>query len=290
VEPFRGVPVIFRHGLHDHRGSISGLTESPRLNRALNENMEPIYLGENGIVLSKPLADVLHAKPGDVLTVEVREGRRPILSIPVIGVSETLLGSPSFMELDTLNSYLEEPNRVSGAYLSFDKSYSQKIYREIKDMPSVAGIALTSDSREAFERIMDEGAGATRYVMALIAAIITFGIVYNAARIAYAERERDLASLRVIGFTRGETAFVLLGELGFVTLAALPIGSLLGYYFSILISEGFSTDLYQVPVVYSPESFGVAGLAVVIATLVSGWFVKRDMDRLEMVTALKSRE
>ena len=116
------------------------------------------------------------------------------------------------------------------------------------------------------------------------------GIVYNAARIAYAERLRDLASLRVMGFTRSEAAFVLLGELGVITLAALPLGGLLGYYLSYSIAEGFSTDLYQIPTIFSPASYGTAALAVLIAAFLSGWLVKRDIDRADLVSALKIRE
>ena len=121
-------------------------------------------------------------------------------------------------------------------------------------MPTVAGVSLKSDARVAMQKLMDQGAGAIRYVMGVIAFVITFGIIYNAARIAYAERARDLASLRVIGFTTGETGFVLLGELAVITLIAIPIGAVLGYYLSFGIAAGFSTDLYQIPAVFDPEA------------------------------------
>ena len=126
--------------------------------------------------------------------------------------------------------------------------------------------------------------------MAAIAAIIAFGIVYNTARIAYAESAHDLASLRVLGFTKGEAAFVLLGELGAVVLIALPLGALAGYGLTFAIAEGFSTDLYQIPASFSPSALGQSGLAVIAAAVISGWMVKRDSDRAELVLALKSRE
>ncbi|MBZ0218790.1 MAG: ABC transporter permease, partial [Fimbriimonadaceae bacterium] len=185
---------------------------------------------------------------------------------------------------------LRESNRVSGAYLRIDPSRANEIYRLLKDMPAVAGVSLKADARAELQRLMDEGAGAMRYVMLIIAAVITFGVVYNAARIAQAERTRDLASLRVIGFTRSETAFVLLGELAVVTLAALPLGAVLGYYLSFAISAGFSTDLYQIPVTFSPASYGTAAIAVLVSAFVSGWLVKRDIDHTDLVTALKTRE
>jgi putative ABC transport system permease protein len=137
---------------------------------------------------------------------------------------------------------------------------------------------------------MDEGAGAQRFIMLMVTAVITFGIVYNSARIAFAERARDLASLRVIGLTRGEVGFILLAELGIVTFAAIPLGAGLGYYLSNLMSAGFSTDLYRIPTSFSPSSYGVAALAIIGAAGVSGWLVKMDIDRLDLVSVLKTRE
>jgi putative ABC transport system permease protein len=290
VEPVRHVPVVLRHGLNSYLGAVNGLVTEPRLYRAVDSAMDAIHLPKGGIVLAQVLADILQVRPGETLTVEVREGRRPTLEIPVAGVAETLLGAPAFMDLAALNQALREPNRVSGAYLRIDSAKGKGIYRALKDMPAVAGVSLKEDARAALQKQMDTGAGAVRYIMAAIAGIITFGIVYNAARIAYAERTRDLASLRIIGFTRGEAAFVLLGELAVVTLAALPLGTLLGYYLSFAIAAGFSTDLYQIPAVFSPQSYGTAALAVMVAAVISGWVVKRDIDRADLVSALKTRE
>ncbi len=290
VEPVRHVPVVLRHGLKSHRGVITGLTPDARLSRAVDADLAVIPLRDRGIVFSVGLADILDISPGDRVRVEVREGRQPVLDVRVSGVAESLLGSPAYMQLDALSREMRESGRVSGAYLTIDAAFADRIYPALKDMPTVAGVSLKSDAQVAFQRLMDQGAGATRYVMGVIAFVITFGIVYNAARIAHAERARDLASLRVIGFTRAEAAFVLLGELAAVTLAALPLGALLGYFLSFAIAEGFSTELYQIPTTFSPESYGFAALVVVGAALASGWLVKRDIDRTELVSALKTRE
>ncbi len=290
VEPVRQVPAVLRNGLFTHRGAITGLVPNAQLNRALKSDLSEIQMREGGIVLSTGLADILHIRPGQMLTVEVREGRQPVLQIPVTGVAESLLGSPAYMDLDALNRALREPNRVSGAYLAIDEALADEIYSTLQDMPTVAGVSLKSDALKAFKNLMNSGAGAIRYVMGAIAFVITFGIVYNAARIAYAERARDLASLRVIGFTNGEAAFVLLGELAVVTLVALPIGAVMGYYLSFAIAAGFSTELYQIPAIFHPESYGFAAMVVVGAAIASGWLVKRDIDRADLVSALKTRE
>ena len=290
VEPVRQVPVVLRNGVHSYRSAITGLPQKPILNRALDKNMAPIQMPKSGVVLSSVLAEILQIKAGEMLTVEVREGRQPELQVPVSAVAQTLLGAPAYMDLRALNQVLREPGRVSGAYLTIDGARSDGIYQTLQDMPTVAGLSLKEDALEAFVVLMNTGAGAMRYVMGAIAFVITFGIVYNAARIAYAERTRDLASLRVIGFSKGEAAFVLLGELAVVTLISLPVGAMLGYYLSFGIAAGFSTDLYQIPAVFDPVSYGQAVLVVVIAAVISGWLVKRDLDRSDLIDALKTRE
>ncbi|PRY25299.1 putative ABC transport system permease protein [Aliiruegeria haliotis] len=290
VEPIRYVSVQLRNGTLSHRGAINGLTAAPRLNRALDAEQRALPLPDDGIVLSSTLARVLDAEVGDTITVDVREGRRPVLQIPVAAVADSLLGSPTYMQIDALNRALREPGRVSGAFLRLDSDSEESVFEAVKDMPSVAGISLKSDMRQAIQKVMDEGAGMMRFIMLAIAGIVTFGIVFNAARIAYAERARDLASLRVIGFSRGETAFVLLGELAAVTLAALPLGALFGYGMSAAVSAAFSTEVYSIPLMFDARTVGTATLAVLFAAVMSGWIVKRDLDRLPLVEALKTRE
>jgi len=290
VEPSRAVSAVFRNGTYSYRGAIEGRPEFPILNRVINADEQPISMRREGVILSKPLSEILHLAPGDTLTAEIREGRRPILHLPVIGVAETLMGAPAFMELGALSRVLNEPGQITGATLTIDESQLAALTEDLKAMPQIAGISLKSDTRAALEDIMNTGPGSVRYVMLAIAAIITFGIVYNSARIAFAERSRDLASLRVMGFTKGEASFVLLGELAVVTLAALPLGVGLGYGLTYLTVQGFSTDIYQIPVTFSPRSYGLAISAVLIAAGLSGWLVKRELDRVDLVAALKTRE
>ncbi|MDQ2090106.1 ABC transporter permease [Marimonas arenosa] len=290
VEPVRVVPAIFRNGLYSYNGALEGRVQNPLLNRVVDRQHRPIEMREDGLILGRALADILHIQPGDSVTVEVREGRRPVLQIPVIGIAQTLLGAPVFMEIEALNRALKEPGRISGAYLTLEAGEAEHVIEAVKDMPAVAGVSQKDDAYQALTKLMNEGPGFTRYIMTIVAAIITFGIIYNAARIALAERTRDLASLRVMGFTRGEAAFVLLGELAIVTVLALPLGVGLGYWLTYLIVEGFSTDIYQIPVVFSPSSQGVAVLAVVLASVLSGWLVKRDIDRTDLIEALKTRD
>ena len=108
----------------------------------------------------------------------------------------------------------------------------------------------------------------------------------------YGEGPAAVQALRGVDLENrpGRSAFVLLGELAVIALVALPVGALLGYFLSFAIAAGFSSDLYQVPAIFSPESYGIAAVAVLLAAIASGWLVKYDMDRAELVSALKTRE
>ncbi|MGH1423487.1 MAG: ABC transporter permease [Pseudooceanicola sp.] len=290
VEPMRDVPAILRNGRYTHRGGVSGMVPNATLTRAIGADLSQIRLPDEGVVLGEALADILHIGVGDTLVIEVRTGRQPVLEVPVTRVARTLLGAPAYMRIDSLNRAIGEPGRVSGVHLRVDAARADDIYRELKEMPTVAGVSVAEAAQESLKKLMDSGAGSARYIMGAVAFIITFGIVYNAARIAYNEKVRDLASLRVIGFSKGESAFVLLGELAVITLAALPIGSLCGYGLAKAIALGFSNELYQIPADYDPFSHGFAALFILGAALVSGWLTKRDLDRIDLVLALKTRE
>ena len=290
VEPTRAVGAVLRHATQSYRGGVTGLVPGARLSRAVDADQADISMPDSGIVLARALADILKVGPGDSVTVEVLEGRRPVLEVPVARIADTLLGAPAFMKLDVLNKAMNEPGRISGAYLRVDSEQYPALFAALRDVPSVAGVTRKSDARAALKKLMDTGAGTMRFIMAAIAGVITFGIVYNSARISFGEQARDLASLRVMGFTRGEAAFILLGELAIVVILAVPLGVAIGYGLSFLVAAGFSTDLYQIPTTFRPTAYGWAGVAVVVATVLSGWLVKREINKVDLVATLKTRE
>jgi len=290
VEPFRSTPVMFRHAREEFLGGITGLPDNPLLNRAVDDNLQDVEISGDGIVLSAQLAEILNVTVGDTLTVEVREGRRPTLDIPVTGLVEALIGTPAYMDMASLNRRLKEPNRVSGAYLKIDWTERDAVYDRIKAIPLVAGVSLRREAYQNFSDMIDEGPGVFRYIMTVFSIVIAAGVVYNSARIAYIERQRDLASLRVLGFTKIETGYVLLGELALLTILALPIGSALGYLIWSYIATAMSTELYQIPTIYRENGLGIAAIIVFLATAVASAFVQNDVGKIEMATALKTRD
>ncbi|MEM9617896.1 MAG: FtsX-like permease family protein [Pseudomonadota bacterium] len=290
VEPTRSSPVLFTHKRKDFLGGISGMPEDPVLSRAVDSDLQPVDVTGDGIVLSTQLADLLNVSIGEKLHVEVRDGRRPTLEIPVVGTVEALIGTPAYMEMEALNRRLKEPNRVTGAYLKIDPIKRDAVYENLKAVPMIAGVSLRREAYENFKKMIDEGPGAFRNIMTIFSIIIAAGVVYNGARIAFIERQRDLASLRVLGFTKIETGYVLLGELGALAILALPIGSAIGFFLWSYLATALSTELYQIPVIYREDGLGYAAIIVFVATAIAGAFVQRDVSKLDMATALKTRD
>ena len=290
AEPFRSSAVMFRSDRVEHLGGITGLTERPQLNRAIDANLAPVPISGDGIVLSEQLAEILDLSVGDVVTAEVREGRRPVLEIPVTGLVEALIGTPAYMASDALNRQLREPNRASGAYLKVDMEQRNQLYDELKSMPVIAGVSLRREAYENFQKMIDEGPGTFRDIMMIFSIVIAAGVVYNGARISFIERHHDLASLRVLGFTKIETGYVLFGELVLLAILALPVGSLIGFALWSYLAGALSTELYQIPVVYKENGLGYAAIVVLVSTAIAGAFVQRDIMKLDLATALKAGE
>ena len=160
----------------------------------------------------------------------------------------------------------------------------------VKQLPAVAGVLSNRVALEHFRKTMAENMGTMLTVNVLFAGIIAFGVVYNAARVSLSERSRELASLRVLGFTRAEISLILLGELAVLTAVALPLGWLIGYGLLWLLVYSFESEIYRFPLALTSRTVAAAALTVVAATILSGLLVRRRLDRLDLVGVLKLRE
>jgi putative ABC transport system permease protein len=290
AETLRSVPVRLRYGHRSRMASITGLAAGARLSRIINTDYRPVTIQPEGLVLSSKMGEILGVKAGDELIVEVLEGRRPKRMVLVTELVDEFLGTSAYMERSALHAMLREGHNLSGAFIQVDSAHADELYRRLKLVPFVAGVALKSAAVDSFYDTIGESLGIMIFFNVLFAGIIAFGVVYNAARISLSERGRELASLRVMGFTRGEISFILLGELALVTLISLPIGMALGYWLAALVVTAYDTEVYRFPLVVSPRTYAWAALTVGTAALISGAVVKRKLNNLDLVEVLKTRE
>ena len=290
VEPFRAVPVRLRHGHLSKRTAILGLEPGSELQRLVDRDLAVRDVPRGGLLLSDVLAGKLGVVAGDTVTVEVLEGKRPVRPLVVAAVSHDILGSSATMGLPALHALLGEGATLSGAYLSVDRRLAPRVYRTLKQTPAVSGVVVREAVVRGFDQTIAESFSISITMMVAFACIIAAGIVYNGARVALSERGRELASLRVLGFSRGEVSRLLLGEQVLLTTAGMPAGLLLGYGLAWLVAFRFESDLFRIPLVIRQTTI-VYSLAVVIgAALLSGLAVQRRIRRLDLVAVLKTRE
>jgi putative ABC transport system permease protein len=282
--------VRLRHGHLEERAALMGLPLDARLSRMVGVDKSPIVPPPGGLVLSRDLADKLDIDAGERLEIEVTEGRRPVFEIPVSTVTTTYLGSGVQMEIADLNRLMREGAVISGAYLTVDSEASATLYRKLKAAPIVADVGLQRLAEQNFRELMDQNIGFSIWMYTGFAALIAIGVVYNSVRISFAERQRELASLRVLGFTRGEVSYILLGEIAFLTLLALPIGAALGTGLAWYLARAMSSDLFRMPFVINPGTYGYAATVVIVVTMVSGLLVRRELDRMDLVSVLKAQD
>ncbi len=289
VEPFRAVPVRLRNRNLSRHVAIMGRPAVPELSRVIDREGGALRLPPEGLVLSARLAELLGVGWGDRLQVEVLEGARRRQQVTVVALVDDYLGLSATMESAALARLLGEGETLSGAFLAVDSQAEQALYSTLKSTPGVAGVSLTRAAIRSFRDTLRENMMRIIAFNLLFSAVIAVGVVYNAARISLSERGRDLASLRVLGFTRQEIARILFGELALVVLVAIPIGIACGHGLAALTLALLDNELFRIPLIIEPSTYGWSVVAVVIAALVSALLVRRRLDRLDLVAVLKTR-
>lgn len=290
AEPYRAVAARFRHGTRTHLEGITGVPGDAVLAPVRDVDGRRIELPPDGVVLSKKLAEILDLRRGDRVTVEVLQDRRPVRDLRVADIVDTYLGTPAYMRRDALNRLMREGPSVSGAYLLLDPAREAAVFRALKATPMVAGTILRDAAVRTFRETMAETIDIIVAFYVAFAALLAGGVVYNSVRISLSERGRELATLRVLGFTRQEISYILLGELAIVTFLALPLGCLLGYGLAFFMTRLFETELYRIPFVIDADTFGYAVLVVATTAVLAGALVRRRLDRLDLIAVLKTRE
>lgn len=289
-EPYRAVPVRLRAGHIAKQTAINGLDPAGELRQLIDRDGLALSLPPEGIVLTRTLADLLAVREGDMVAVEVLEGSRMQGRLPVSLLVDELIGISAYMDNRALNRFLGEGSTISGAYLSVDPLRADALYRTLKETPAVAGVAVREAVIKGFEDSIAESTSATTFTLTVFACIIACGMVYNGARIALEERNREMASLRVLGFTEREISVVLLGEQAIVTLMAIPIGFLIGWGLCYLAVDATAQELYRMPLVITGKTYAFAFLVVGAAAVVSAYVVHRQLRHLDMIGVLKVQE
>ena len=290
VEPYRAVPARIRFQHRSRRTALLGLEPEGDLRRIVSKDSQSVRLPQEGLVLTTKLAEILEVKVGESVTVEVLEGARPVRHVVVTNTVDELTGLSAYMDRHALNRLLQEGATSSGAFMMVDSPQIPALYSHLKQTPAITAVSIPSVALASFNDTIARTINVSTAFLIGFAVIIAFGMVYNGARIALSERGHELASLRVLGFTRGEIGFMLLGEQAILTLIAIPAGMALGYGIAGLITVVIDTELVRFPLVVSARTYALAFLVVAASAFLSGYLVQWRLRHLDLVAVLKTRE
>ncbi|MGB8812891.1 MAG: ABC transporter permease [Paracoccaceae bacterium] len=285
-----GLPVRLSHGAKSQLVGMEALAPGATLMRLIDTQGRALAPAPQGLTLPEGLAETLGVIPGQRVTVEFLVPPRETHDITVTALVRQSLGQTAYMAEPALFALLRQSPQINRVNLLVDDAALPALYAAVKHAPAISGAMLWTDVRRQFDDTMQENLMRTVLIYSVLGVLITVGVVYNAARIQLSERSHELASLRVLGFTRAEVGYVLVGELMLLTLAAIPLGCVAGYGFAALVTSGFSTDMIRIPLVVTRQTYGLASAIVLGAALASALVVRRRLDRVDIVTALKRRE
>ena len=290
VETWRSAPVRLRSGPRSERIALLGMDPEPRLRRLPPGPHDGARLPDAGVVLTDFLADQLALEVGDSLEVEFLEGRRRTVTTQLAGVVDEPMGTGAYIQRGALHRMMGEGPAVTGAWLLIDHEHQDALYASLSERPEVASVELVSEAEANVREYMEETVLVFAIVFVLLAGSIAFAVTYNNARIAYAERERELATLEVLGYSRPQVSWILVGEIGFVSLAAIPVAWASGTGFAWLLNQALTLEFVRLPFIITPQLYGFAALGIIVASALSALLILRRLRGLDRVQALKAAE
>lgn len=290
VEPSREIPVRIRHGSVERRILLTGKPKDPDLSRVIDVSLHPVAMPEDGLAISNLLGTILGVHVGDTVEIDLLEGQRRTVTVRVATMIEDYFGIRAMMERNALSRLMRESPAINSVHVGLDFREIDAFYAKIKAMPLVSGLALQRVSLSNFRDVVALLVTTMSSIYAGLAAIIAFGVVYNNARVSLSERARDLASLRVLGFTRNEVLRILLLELALLTLLAQPPGWMIGYGLAWIMKTRLAGELMRVRLVVEHFTFASASFIVITAALFSAFVVRTRVYSLDLISVLKTRD
>jgi putative ABC transport system permease protein len=281
---------ILRNGHREKRTVVEARAPGADLSRVVDATGRSVDPEPGGIVLSERLAAQLRVAQGDLVEIEFLGNRQGRFEMPVSRLVTQYFGLGAYIQDGTANAMFQQMPQVSVVNVTLDAAHRADFEARLVDLPRLAGSAMMDENRRSFEDTIAENVVITTTIYTILGLLITVGVTYNGARIQLSERARELASLRILGFTKGEVGYILMGEIMLLALLAQPVGWLLGYLFARATTEGFESDLYAIPLVLKPATFANASLVVLVAALFSVGIVLRRLNRLDLVAVMKTRE
>jgi putative ABC transport system permease protein len=291
VDGYRATPVRFRSGPRWRDSIIIGLSPESHLRRLFNRQFRPVQIPRDGILITDVLASILGVKPGDMVEVELKEGDRGTRWVPISGTIDEAFGLQGYMQKSSLHQLLREEPTITTALLRVDPGWEAELHHRLTDIPMVQSIHRKRTLLEKFEAQTRRTMQVITLILTLFATAIAVAVVYNNARVSLSVRSRDLATLRVIGFTRTEISAILLGEQAVQVVLGIPFGLVLGTLGAkALIALQADPEQFRLPMLISSQTYAFSVVVILASAALSALLVRRKLDTLDLIGVLKTRE
>jgi putative ABC transport system permease protein len=292
AEPFLSVACTFRKGPREKKASITGLVPHARLTVPRDREARPIRIPPAGLAMSRTLAEILRVGPGDTVIVEPVKGLRRPVEVPVGEIADSYFGLTVYADIHYLSRLVGEELAVSGAQLALDRNPANlaALHRELKRLPALEGMAARADVIAGIEETVLKHQWVVIYVMIFFAGVVFFGSVVNASLVSLAERQREVATLRVLGYGNWQIGSLLLRESMIVTILGTVLGMPMGYLLTLATVLSYNSEMFRVPIVTRFGTWAWTLLLAVVFGLVAHLFVQRSIHRMAWLDALKAQE
>lgn len=290
VEASRSIPIRLRAGHRHFRTDTMGLQADARLSKRLDKSLNSLPAMTDGLWINDYLAQTLQVRVGDSLVLEWLDGSDKQITIPLAGISEEFMGTRAYMNLDQLNRVRGNGERVNLLQVNVAPSQRTNVIQTLELMPGVAGLSERKAMLDAFFETVGKTFLSFTFFNAILGIVIAFGVIYNLVRLSLAERGRELASLRVLGYRKSELDHILIGELSLMLVIGIPMGWVIGKYLALGMATGLQTELFRIPLVISDRTLGLSASVVVLSALVSSLIAVFRISRLDLIAVLKTRE
>jgi len=291
VEGIRMTAVRMRSGHRWRDTVLMGIPKDASLRQLFSLDFKHVPIPEEGVLLTSVLGEILGVGPGDTIQIELKEGDHGNRELTVAGLIEEGFGLQGYLSKTNLHRLLRESPRFSSALLRISAPMEGEVQSRLNDIPAIQAVSRKSDAIASFEKQTDETMNVMTLIMTFFATAIAISIVYNNARVSVSMRGRDLATLRVLGFTRGEISSILLGEQAVQIAIAIPLGLVLGTIGAkALIASWADPELFRMPFMISNQTYAFSVAVVLASGIASALLVRRKLDRLDLIGVLKTRE
>lgn len=292
AEPLLTVAGTLHHGRHRKKSAITGVKPDAQLTVPRDANAERVRVPRTGLLLTRQLAEILHAQPGDRLTLIPNRGLRRPVDVPVVRVVDSYLGLGAYADIDYLDHVVGEASALNQIQLSVDRGLRTRraLYRELKRLPTLQAVVATRQAKENVEDEMLKMMTTMAYFLIAIAAVIYSGSILNAALISISERQREIATLRVLGYGPRAIGGIFLRESLIVNVVGALLGLPLGYFISLASAAGFDSELFRMPRVIQPISLVVTVVLAIVMCLASHFIVQTVINKMDWREAIKVKE